>query len=63
MTKTNELKKKLRYGDYGTIAELTGYSTDYVRKVINDKRHNTDVIEATKKVIQSRETLKKELGS
>ena len=30
-----DLKPHYNYGDYGTIAELTGNSRDYVRKVLD----------------------------
>lgn len=59
MTKSNELKKKLRYGDYSTIADAAGYSTDYVRKVISGKRNNKGIIELTNKLIEQKESFKK----
>jgi hypothetical protein len=63
MTKTNDLKKKLRYGDYSTIASVTGFSSDYVRKVINGVRNNEEVINVTKKLIEQRESLKENLNN
>ena len=58
MTKSNELKKKLRYGDVRTIADMTNLSDDYVRKVLDGIRNNEDVIKATKTLIQSRDEMK-----
>ena len=51
-----DLKPHYNYGDYGTIAELTGNSRDYVRKVLdpNFPRWNESIVETATNIIRGR---------
>lgn len=57
MTKTNELKKNLRYGDIQSIAKRTGKSESYVQKVLKGLRSSKEIIEAAEELIKSRSEL------
>ncbi len=46
------------YGDTGHIADITGYSPQYVRMVLSGSRNNGLIIRTAKHLIQFREDLK-----
>lgn len=50
-------KQKLRIGDYGQIAEITGYAPETVRKVLNGVRNNETIKLAARELIEAREKL------
>ena len=58
-----DIRKDLRHGDLVNIAQLTGFSYEYVKKVLNpdDKRYNDKIIEVAQKVIDMRTQLKNEI--
>jgi hypothetical protein len=51
------LGEELIVGDRKTISKMTGFTRDYVRKVLMGVRHNDDIIQAAEQIIQMRETL------
>lgn len=57
-----KINTKLRSGDQKLIHDMTGFTTDYVRMVLdpNNARKSPKIIEAAKQVIENRETLIKE---
>jgi hypothetical protein len=52
-----KIKSELRKGDYQRLSEITGYTKDYVIKVINNKRNNELILDAAKALIGNREHL------
>lgn len=49
----------LRSGDQKLIHDMTGFTTDYIRMVLDpeNSRKNIKIVQAAKEVIKSRETL------
>ena len=60
MDKKLEIKERLLRGDRKAIASITGFSYIYVKKVLNGSRENKMIWEAAEKIINSRESIKRE---
>lgn len=61
MENATELKMALLPSDAQAIAMVTGFTADYVRRVLNDRRSNEIIKGAAKKLIEDREKLKESL--
>ncbi len=61
MEKATQLKIKLLPSDAQVIAMVTGFTADYVRRVLNGKRRNEVIEGAAHKLIKDREKLKESL--
>lgn len=55
-----EMKQMLKKGDYVRLAEITGYTMDYVIKVIDGLRNSDFVLYITRKYLSIREELRLE---
>lgn len=55
-----QIKEKMEPADATTISKLTGFTSDYVRKVIDGQRNSERVLEVAQKVIKNREELFKQ---
>lgn len=55
------IRPKIRYGDYARIADLCGFTADYVKRVLslNDKRFNVVILEQAEQYYASIEQLHK----
>ena len=58
-----ELGFRVRTGERDLIAELTGFSTSYVKMVLQGNRHNDTVIKIAKEIVETREAKIKELSN
>ena len=61
MENVTELKIELLPSDAQAIAMVTGFTADYVRRVLNGRRSNEVIKSAAKKLIEDREKLKESL--
>ncbi len=61
MENVTELKIELLPSDAQAIAMVTGFTADYVRRVLNGRRSNKIIKSAAKKLIEDREKLKESL--
>lgn len=52
-----ELQIKIEPGDARTIAGVTGYTEDYVRKTLRGDRTNDTIVKALEMLIKGRESL------
>lgn len=53
----------LRHGDQTRIAIATGYTRDYVQKVLTGRRYNRKVIAAARLLVSKYEEIKAEISS
>jgi hypothetical protein len=53
----SDLKLNIRPVDIQVVAEITGFTSDYVRRVIAGTRKNPAIIEAAEKVVENRRQL------
>lgn len=58
-----DIRKDLNHGDKITIAQMTGFSYEYVKKVLDpaDKRYNDVIMEVAQRVVEMRRMLKNEI--
>ncbi len=61
MENATELKMELLPSDAQAIAMVTGFTADYVRRVLNGRRSNEIIKSAANKLIEDREKLKESL--
>ena len=61
MKNAPEFKMELLPSDAQAIAMVTGFTADYVRRVLNGKRSNEVIKSVAKKLIEDREKLKESL--
>ncbi|WP_080058944.1 hypothetical protein [Spirosoma aerolatum] len=54
------MKGKLKHGDQARIAEITGFTHDYVKKVMQGIRHNKKILEVAEQMVAIREQLSQE---
>jgi hypothetical protein len=62
MEKANIIKS-LKKGDRTTIAEITGFSADYVKKVLSFKRNSDTIWLAAKQIVKQRQDLKQKFNA
>lgn len=53
------IRAKISRGDYQIIAELTGFSIDYVKRVIYGSRANDKILQAAEQLIKQRKQMKR----
>lgn len=51
------MKRKLKHGDQARIAEITGFSHDYVKSVIQGRRKNERILAVADQILAIREEL------
>lgn len=51
------MEDQLKHGDQARIAEITGFTHDYVKKVIRGRRHNQQIIEVARQLLADRNRL------
>ena len=61
MEKVTQLEIKYLPSDAQAIAMVTGFTADYVRRVLNGKRRNNVIEGAAQELIKDREKLKESL--
>ncbi len=62
MENAAESKMELLPSDAKAIAIVTGFTADYVRRVLNGRRSNETIKSAAKKLLEDREKLKESLS-
>lgn len=55
------IREALRIGDQQLIAEATGFSREYVKKVLSGKRYNKAIVVAAKQLLLKNEKVKREI--
>jgi transcription initiation factor TFIIIB Brf1 subunit/transcription initiation factor TFIIB len=55
------IRENLRIGDKQLIAEATGFSREYVKKVLSGKRHNEKIVAAAKQLLLKNERVRREM--
>jgi len=55
MEKVNELRNKWLSGDAMALSLITGFTPDYIRRVLRGKRHNAKIVIAAKQLMRSRD--------
>ena len=56
-----EIRRRMHDGDYPLIAFITGYSTDYVCKCMNEKRNNRIIKRVAEALICNRDQFAKDM--
>ncbi|GAB3735087.1 hypothetical protein [Spirosoma lituiforme] len=51
------MEKELKHGDQARIAEITGFTHDYVKKVIRGRRKNAQIISVAEQLLADRARL------
>jgi hypothetical protein len=57
-----EIREKLKHGDIPVLAEMAGVALSTAKKTIQGGRKNPRVLEAARLLVESRESIKRQLN-